>query len=411
MAPKLPPRFEIRAPVGAGYLASVWRVLDKQSGTLAIAKVFEKSQLTPEMTLYVRHLHELADKLPPGSIDHMLLPYATGETESIFYQVFEFLDSARDLTTAIKDPTFATREAFQIVFQVATALEQLHRKNIIHSDIKPSNILVQKKGEHSEVFIIDFGMAQRLTDEEVFIVGTYDYLPPYAYRKTSTHSTVTKSPIGQYLDIYATGMVLFEMLATKEKLPEIISEETLEISLAKNGALHDPQLRRAAANLLFQMLTVRPEGPNITAQSVASIADLLSIHVSSEQPRPRSHAEIRGDEEVPEIVSRLESVSHTIAQATAALVARAGELRSAAPEDEDKWIIASFNKTFENVLFRARTSWRISPLHDPFRLYCNCNDVSNRSSVNRLDAAEPVGTHLWRNNSSGSNRYPDLEAL
>ena len=99
--------------------------------------------------------------------------------------------------------------AKKITYQILKGLEQIHSKNIIHTDIKLDNILITtdiesiKYNKDINIKICDFGTAHYTTDKSNFNVGTIDYSAP---------ECIIGLPYGCGIDIWATGCILFEIL-------------------------------------------------------------------------------------------------------------------------------------------------------------------------------------------------------
>ena len=105
-------------------------------------------------------------------------------------------------------------ERLALFVQVCEGVQHAHQKAIIHRDLKPSNILVTTIDDQPQAKIIDFGIAkaigQRLTDKTLFteigaVIGTPEYMSP-------EQATLTGEGIDTRTDVYALGVVLFELL-------------------------------------------------------------------------------------------------------------------------------------------------------------------------------------------------------
>ncbi|QNI36059.1 protein kinase domain-containing protein [Edaphobacter albus] len=139
----------------------------------------------------VHHVEELSD-------GQVILVMSFYEGETVAEKISR---SALDLPTAIN-----------IALQLLSGLHHAHGKGIIHRDIKPSNLIVNPDGE---VKIVDFGLARRsniaraLTETGV-IVGTIAYMAP---------EQVLSRPVDHRADLWAAGVVLYEMLAATSPFP------------------------------------------------------------------------------------------------------------------------------------------------------------------------------------------------
>ncbi|TFH00621.1 MAG: PEGA domain-containing protein [Calditrichales bacterium] len=116
--------------------------------------------------------------------------------------------------------------AAMIIREVARGLEYTHHKSVIHRDIKPSNILISHLGE---VKLIDFGVAKDETPSKLtvtgMIVGTPSYMSP---------EQANGDPIGPQSDVYAMGVLLFEMVTgVKPFLGDTNTEILMRIAKGK----------------------------------------------------------------------------------------------------------------------------------------------------------------------------------
>ncbi|MDZ4764232.1 MAG: protein kinase [Chloroflexota bacterium] len=116
------------------------------------------------------------------------------------YFTMELLDKAQTLSDAARDRTLTGR--IELIQQVLEALTYLHRRGILHRDMKPGNILVQD----GAVKVLDFGLAVSRGDEST-LAGTLAYLAPELLTGgTSSEST----------DLYAVGTIFYELLAGRQ---------------------------------------------------------------------------------------------------------------------------------------------------------------------------------------------------
>ncbi|KAA3613200.1 MAG: serine/threonine protein kinase [Calditrichaeota bacterium] len=121
-----------------------------------------------------------------------------------YYLVMEYVDG-EDLRALIDcSAPMSTSLAAMIILELAHGLEYTHNQSIIHRDIKPSNVLISKEGN---VKLIDFGVAKDDTNVRLtmtgLIVGTPSYMSP-----EQAHG----DPLGPQSDLYALGILLYEML-------------------------------------------------------------------------------------------------------------------------------------------------------------------------------------------------------
>ena len=138
---------------------------------------------------------------------HIVQIYDYGSTDSFQFLVMEYLEHG-DLKQRIRAGLDA-RQALLLLRQIASALQQLHDQGIVHRDIKPANILFRAP-DHA--VLADFGIA-RAVDQNTqltqtgFVLGTPSYMSP---------EQINGSNIGTRSDIYALGVVFYEMLTGQQ---------------------------------------------------------------------------------------------------------------------------------------------------------------------------------------------------
>jgi serine/threonine-protein kinase len=129
--------------------------------------------------------------------------YDRGQSEGSYYIAMEYLDGETLKDVITREGPLPERRAIDITLQLLAALRFAHRREIIHRDVKPHNVMVLRDGR---VKVADFGIA-RAGDSEMTeagsIVGTAQYLSPEQAR--GQH-------VGPESDLYSVGVVLYEML-------------------------------------------------------------------------------------------------------------------------------------------------------------------------------------------------------
>lgn len=132
---------------------------------------------------------------------HIVAVYDFGITKAgHLYLVMEWVEGPT-LHTMIHKGSLPARKAANLAMQLCDALAYAHHHKILHRDIKPGNIMVNEEGQ---VKVADFGLARPITGEaEENPYGTPDYAAP---------EILGKGAVDQRADIYAAGVVLYEML-------------------------------------------------------------------------------------------------------------------------------------------------------------------------------------------------------
>jgi serine/threonine protein kinase len=184
-------------------MATVWIAEDPLLSRRVAVKLL-LPELAVDDALRVRFRNEAisaARLTHPG----IVATYDTGDDDGTAYIVMELVEG-RTLRRLIDERgKLPVREAVDISSQVADALEHAHRQGLVHRDIKPANVLVQSDGR---VKVTDFGIAKAAGGDDLTrtgtVVGTARYLAP---EQVNGHAVDGRA------DVYALGLLLYEMLA------------------------------------------------------------------------------------------------------------------------------------------------------------------------------------------------------
>jgi eukaryotic-like serine/threonine-protein kinase len=165
-------------------------------------------ELTNNAVLYNHFKHE-AEAMAGLTHPNIRTLYQQGEAEGLQYLILEHIEGY-DLKAHLREHgPLSLEEALSMMTQLASALDYLHSQGIVHRDLKPENIMLQQESDgRYHVWLTDFGLA-KLSSQVVSIygeeaVGTINYMSPEQIQ--------AKKTIDHRADIYAMGIVLYEML-------------------------------------------------------------------------------------------------------------------------------------------------------------------------------------------------------
>ncbi|MDD2427977.1 MAG: protein kinase [Eubacteriales bacterium] len=205
---RLADRYEILEKIGEGGMALVYRARDLRTGhDVAVKFLRPEFHDNPEFVSSFHREATAASKMSHHNIVNLL---DVGDDEHNLYIVIEHVDG-KTLKEIIRERGKLPQDvACQIVIRILSALQHAHAAGIIHRDIKPQNILVDKQGY---IKVSDFGIARMVgtrteiqTEPDKTVMGTVHYFSPEQARgETATAAS----------DLYSAGIVLYELLTGK----------------------------------------------------------------------------------------------------------------------------------------------------------------------------------------------------
>jgi serine/threonine protein kinase len=198
-------RYQIIEELGKGGMGKVYRVVDKKLDEEVAVKLI-KPEIASNRKTVERFSKELkfARKIVHKNVGRM---YELMEDESRYFITMEYV-SGQDLKGLIRQTGQLTvGKSISIAKQVCKGLAEAHKLGVVHRDLKPHNIMIDKEGNAR---IMDFGIARSLdaegiTDAKV-IIGTPKYMSP---------EQVEGEEVDQRSDIYSLGIILYEMVTEK----------------------------------------------------------------------------------------------------------------------------------------------------------------------------------------------------
>ena len=201
-------RYLLESEIGAGGMGIVYRAQHQLLGTWVALKV-----LDPRLASDARFVQRFAlEAQTAARLQHPNIVKVSdvGQAEGWYFIVMEFLEGIPLDRWLREHQRCSPQEAVGILRQVAAALDHAHAHNLVHRDVKPANILLRDGAdEHAarQAILTDFGIAKILEGVQLtatgMSMGTPDYMAP---------EQVSGDPVGAQTDVYALGVVYFEML-------------------------------------------------------------------------------------------------------------------------------------------------------------------------------------------------------
>lgn len=275
-------RYRLDSFLGKGGMGAVFRATQIAMNNVVAIKVV-KPEYATEMGA-ARRFHREAKAASSLSHPHTIRVFDFGQTpDRQLYMVMEYLNG-RTLGQLIKDEgRLPTVRAAKIGAAIASSLSEAHEKGIIHRDLKPDNVfLLPLANDEDYVKVLDFGLAKFVSGDSDAssvtqsgcVVGTPYYMSPEQARGDRV--------LTGGVDVYALGVILFEMLTGRLPYPDVTPVEAMMAHLHLPVARFPTELNLpdGLAEFVRSMLSkVASDRPSI--QAVASLLEELRMrHVA-----------------------------------------------------------------------------------------------------------------------------------
>ncbi len=233
-------RYQLGDPIGHGGMGVVYRVLDRLAGQeVALKRVIEREELAPEGAFTRRlalaqEFQLLAGLRHPHIIS--VLDYGF-DTERMPFFTMDLLSAAQTVVEAGRNLPLS--EQITLIIQMLQALTYLHRRGVLHNDLKPANVLVVE----GQVKLLDFGLSAA-AGQSSGGAGTWAYMAPEVMRGASKG----RNPSSRASDLFAVGVMAYEMVVGQRPFPTIAAVLTREPDLT--ALPENDDLRAVFARLL-----------------------------------------------------------------------------------------------------------------------------------------------------------------
>lgn len=298
--------YELRGLLGRGGMGVVYEAFDREQNRVVALKLLPKALIQDEG--FVERFRRESFAAARLSDPHVIPIHRYGDLDGRLYLDMRLV-RGRDLGQVIEqDAPLPVSRVVSFIAQAAEALDAAHADNLVHRDVKPSNLLVTR---HDFVYLVDFGIAhvfgmstsgQALTATGATI-GTLDYMAPERF--------IGRGEVDARADVYSLACVLYESLTGQrpypvDGLPALMHahldspapragavrpdvpaalDQVIAIGMAKDPAARYPstgELARAATQAVYG--TVRPPEVGVT---------LPGVGVTAPRPDPRTPPDVR----------------------------------------------------------------------------------------------------------------------
>jgi serine/threonine-protein kinase len=273
-------RYAIEELLGEGGMGRVYRAHHvRMSRRFAVKVLFGDLAGDPKVVARFSREAEAASRLHHPSVIGVV---DFGETpDGLLYLAMDFADGPTLGQVIDEGGPVPSARARLIAEQIADGLEHAHKKGLVHRDLKPDNVVIEQ-GEHGDqARVLDFGIAilkderdeqsSRLTTDGL-VVGTPHYMAP---------EQAMNEPIDHRIDLFALGVMLYEMLAGKlpfdggpaEVARAHITQVPPRVHRRNPAVTTDPLLEALAFRLMAKKPDDRPENAKDVAMCLRAIGN------------------------------------------------------------------------------------------------------------------------------------------
>lgn len=286
-------RFKIEKLLGRGGMGAVYLGVQLSVGRKVAVKVLRNELIDREVALerFYRESKIISGLSHPNIV--RLIEFGQDRERDLLYLVMELVDGF-NLGDILETGRMRVALALEIVYQVCGALTEPHALDVIHRDLKPDNLLIVPISDGTiQVKVLDFGIARALeTNTQLtatgMVCGTPQYMAP---------EQAQNSELGPGTDLYALGVMLYEMLCGQ---PPFTGQNSLQVMLQQIQTTPPPlrnylppsALPDEVEDLVKDMLAKGVEGRPQSAREVRDridkirrLYDLDPVRIDPDLPR------------------------------------------------------------------------------------------------------------------------------
>jgi formylglycine-generating enzyme required for sulfatase activity/tRNA A-37 threonylcarbamoyl transferase component Bud32 len=261
--------YAVEGRLGSGGFAVVFLVRDVHLKRKLAVKVLSPDVIASHSVL--ERFRREAETVAQLSHPHIVPLHFIGQKDDLVYLVMEAIDGGSLADRLTREGQLPIEEAARIFSEVASALAHAHKRGVVHRDIKPQNVLLD--ADSGRALVTDFGIARTAEGGSLtatgMVVGTPAYLSP---------EQVTGEPSDHRADIYALGVMMYEMLAGQ---PPFTGATPTAVLMKRLGGPPEPlrTIRAEVPAALEELVDAcLATDPNERIQNAADIARALTGH-------------------------------------------------------------------------------------------------------------------------------------
>lgn len=284
--------YELISVLGRGGSSVVYAARDTKLHRMVAIKLLH-DKATPVQR---QRFHKEAQSLASLQHPNVARIFDVGETAEQPYLILEYI-SGGSLANYLRGQSQAAEPSARVILQLASAIQKAHDTGFIHRDLKPANILLEPHFGVAETSgldcflpkIIDFGIARDVQATE-HLTNTRDFLGTPSYMAPEQITQSGHWPADQRMDVYALGIILYEMLTGRPPFRAVSPIDTM-LQIKHDEPVpptrFEPTLPRDLQNICLKCIEKDPTKRYSSAQALADDLDHF-LHGKPVQARPIS---------------------------------------------------------------------------------------------------------------------------
>jgi serine/threonine-protein kinase len=261
--------YRIVQKIGTGGMGAVYLAEHPMIGKRVALKVIHRELATNKEV--VQRFFQEARAVNRIGNEHIVEIHDFGVTpEGDHFYIMEYLEGRTLASVLAQERVMDTMRTLHVGAQIANALAAAHANGVIHRDLKPDNImLMTRMGDPDFVKVLDFGLAKMFQDASSVqtaagvLLGTPQYMSPEACE--------SKPGIDHRTDIYALGILLFQMICGKlpfdgDSMGEVLVKQVTALPPAPRGL--NPSIPPSVEQVLLRCLAKHPDARFQTMQKL-----------------------------------------------------------------------------------------------------------------------------------------------
>ena len=263
--------FRIVREVGRGGMGAVFEAIQVSLGRRVALKILRFSSVSDRDA--IERFQREAETVATLHHTNIVPIFFVGSEKSVNYYAMQFIDG-RDLAQLIADKgtPINPEQVVALGLQAAEALAHAHRRGVVHRDVKPSNLILDKE---DRLWLTDFGLARRTDDVTLslsgMLLGTPRYMSP-------EHAQASSKRIDHRSDLFSLGATLYELLTRKPAFPGDLAHDVIQHILIDEPTpirQLNPSVPRDLETIVMKCMAKDPNSRYESAEKLA--ADLRAV--------------------------------------------------------------------------------------------------------------------------------------